>query len=268
MKQRQNMPYLLQLQQQSRLYLTSTMVLTFFIAVCFCLYQSPWQPQRQGAMLWQRDGSDAAVAQQQVPEQQEQPPSAAESKTADGAAGQTEPASEEAERGASRDNTAQTAEAQAVPERTEPSATETEQTEVAAPERSATETERSTQQTPEAQTVDLLQLQAVFADFTAPCSGAMRYGYGVGYDPICADYRFHDAVCYQAHGSDALAVTAGVVQQADMQGDWQMVLRCGDHQLRYRGLQSCAVAAGDAVTAGQIVGTAGEALYVQVVKAE
>lgn len=75
MKQRQNMPYLLQLQQQSRLYLTSTMVLTFFIAVCFCLYQSPWQPQRQGAMLWQRDGSDAAVAQQQVPEQQEQPPS-------------------------------------------------------------------------------------------------------------------------------------------------------------------------------------------------
>ena len=37
MKQRQNMPYLLQLQQQSRLYLTSTMVLTFLlqcVSVC------------------------------------------------------------------------------------------------------------------------------------------------------------------------------------------------------------------------------------------
>ena len=268
MKQRQNMPYLLQLQQQSRLYLTSTMVLTFFIVVCFCLYQSPWQPQRQGAMLWQSDGSDEAVAQQQVPEQQEQPPSAAESRTADGAAGQTEPASEGAESGTSRDNTAQMAEAQAVPERTEPSAMETEQTEVAEPELSATEPDRSTQQTPQVQTVDLLQLQAVFADFTAPCSGAMLYGYGVGYDPICADYRFHDAVCYQADGSDVLAVTAGVVQQTDMQGDWQMMLRCGDYQLRYRGLQSCTVAAGDMVTAGQIVGTAGEALYVQAVKAE
>ena len=101
--------------------------------------------------------------------------------------------------------------------------------------------------------------------FVLPCNGTLLYGYGVGYDTIHDDYRFHDDICYQAAGAQAVACAPGTVQQMDLTAEWQLILHCGPYQLRYKGLQECTVAVGDSVAAGEPLGTAGELLYVQAV---
>ena len=80
------------------------------------------------------------------------------------------------------------------------------------------------------------------------------------------DYRFHDAICYQADGADIFAVADGVVKQADAGASWQIILQCGQYQVAYQGVQNCTVTSGEKVTAGQIIGTAGTTLCVKAVK--
>lgn len=249
-----DLDYLQWLQQNARVYLTGITILTFFIAFTFCVcFLPPWQPQ-QSIAFWNKDDSNQAVAEQQAPEKK------------------TEGSQQEAEQ---QINAVQPTVNQQEQQPEEPVQTNlptdlpTEPAETPTVQENAMQNgEKSTELNEQAQTqtVDPLTLEAKFAAFTEPCQGTLRYGYGVGYDSRYGDYRFHDALCYQADGGAVLSVANGTVQQLQMDGQWQLVLLCGAYELRYRGLQACHVAVGDTVTAGQAIGTAGELLYVQAVE--
>ncbi len=237
-----DLDYLQWLQQNARVYLTGITILTFFIALTFCVcFFQPWQPQ-QSIAFWNKDDSNQAVAEQQPPEKK------------------TEGSQPTVNQQEQQEELVQTNLPTDLP--TEPAEAPTVQ------ENAMQNGEKSTELNEQAQTqtVDPLTLEAQFAAFTEPCQGALCYGYGVGYDSRYGDYRFHDALCYQADGGAVLSVANGIVQQLQMDGQWQLVLLCGAYELRYQGLQACHVAVGDTVTAGQTIGTAGELLYVQAVE--
>ena len=66
-----DLDYLQWLQQNAHVYLTGITILTFFIALTFCVcFFQPWQPQ-QNIAFWNKDDSNQAVAEQQVPEKNE-----------------------------------------------------------------------------------------------------------------------------------------------------------------------------------------------------
>ena len=246
-----DLDYLQWLQQNAHVYLTGITILTFFIALTFsvCFFQ-PWQPQ-QNIAFWNKDDSNQAVAEQQVPEKNEagQQETEQQTNTIQPTVNQPE---QQLEEPAQIDlQTVKTGES-IVMENAAQSL-----------DKAAEAEEQSVQQN---QIIDLLTLEAKVAAFTEPCQGTMLYGYGVGYDSRYGDYRFHDVLCYQSNGGAVLAAVNGVVQQLQMDGTWQLVLQCGAYELRYQGLQTCNVAAGDTVASGQTVGTAGELLYVQAVE--
>lgn len=255
MDRKHDLDYLQWLQQNARVYLTAMTILTFFVVFTFCVcFYQPWQPQ-QSVAFWRQDDSDQAVAEQQVPEQ-----SAAKQQQTDGqqAAPQNRDAQAELQ-------TAQAVEAQQpkpAAQSNQPKAEAESRPEQTQQDRQQT-AESTAEQTARPQHVDPLSLESKLAAFAAPCSGTLLYNYGVGYDARYGDYRFHDAVCYQADGDAVLAMSDGVVQQLDMNQLWQLTVQCGSYTLRYQGLQNCTVAVGDAVTAGQAIGTAGDLLYVQ-----
>lgn len=235
--------YLQWLQQNARVYLTGMTILTFFIAFTFCVcFFQPGQPQ-QSIAFWNKDDSNQAVAEQQAPE-----------KETEAKQQETEPQTNATQQQEQQSDLLVQTNLQNEPMQETPT-----------PENTAQSADKAAEADEQAQpqTMDPLLLEAQFAAFAEPCQGTLLYGYGIGYDSCYGDYRFHDALCYQADGGAVLAAVNGVVRQLQMDGPWQLVLQCGAYELRYRGLTDCNVAVGDAVTAGQAIGTAGELLYVQ-----
>lgn len=94
------------------------------------------------------------------------------------------------------------------------------------------------------------------AGYCPPTHGALRYGYGFGYDFLREDYRFHDALCYDAKEGAVFACLDGVVISVQMDAPWQIAIQTGGTRLWYAGLASCACTQGDRVFAGQVIGTA------------
>lgn len=245
MNRKYDLDYLQWLQKNARLYMAGLAVLTLLIVASWCLYMEPWQPQGQAA-FWHSE-SDRTAAEQNT--------------LAD-----ARPAAEPA---------VQDHAASSVPQ----PMNKTEQTDTADSEQPDTVLKEETQKE-EAQeelqkepqkdtgeiTVDLLSVQNQLAGFSAPCSGELLSAYGFGYHPVYEDYRFCDHLCYQAGGGEVKAVADGVVQRVDLNGDWQLCVTCGAYQIRYQGLKSCTLQEGQPVKGGQIIGTAGEYLNVQVVK--
>ncbi len=238
-----NLDQLQWLQKNARMYMVGLTIITLFLVAAFWMYMEPWQPQAS-LSFWEPD-SDQAVAEQQIPAEPDN--------------GEQEPMAQSDKQNNSRNHAA---------------ATETEKPAIEKPtiieENDADVQQESNIIADKAetnpQTVDLFALQNQLSGFTAPCSGKMLYGYGVGYDTIYDDYRFHDAVCYKADGAEVLAAADGVVYNVDLNSQWQLTLQCGAYQIRYQGLQSCTVTTGEAVIGGQTLGTAGEYLMVQAVR--
>lgn len=102
--------------------------------------------------------------------------------------------------------------------------------------------------------------------YQAPVNGMLQYNYGLGYDAVYNDYRFHKEICYDMGNGDVLACVDGVIGDIQMNQHWQLALQIENGIVWYRGLQSCDVAAGDAVTVGQKIGTADSNVYIQAMK--
>lgn len=235
MNRKYDLDYLQWLQKNARTYIIGLSILTFFVVVSICMYFEPWQPQ-SSVTFWNTTDSDQAVAEQQIPkdnrtEMQQQDNTAIKNET-----------------DITRQNMSEADTARVDESAAQQPADSTGDTAI------------------EPQTVDLLTLQNTLPGFTVPCSGKLVYRYGPGYDAIYDDYRFHDALCYQADGAEALAAADGVVQSIDINSEWQVTLRCGAYQLCYKGLQTCVVHEGDTIIGGQTIGTAGERLYVKVIQ--
>lgn len=234
MNRKYDLDYLQWMQKNARTYMVGLSVLTFFVVVSICMYFEPWQPQSSVA-FWNQNDSDQAVAEQQIPE--------------DGAA-----------------KVQQQADA-SIKEETGTAQQRPDESAVKPADKPAVKQENTAENTAaQLQSVDLLQLKNTLPGFTVPCGGNLAYSYGLGYDPIHDDYRFHDALCYQADGAEILAAADGVVQNIDFSSEWQLTLHCGPYQIRYKGLQTCTVGEGDAVIGGQPIGIAGEWLYVKVMQ--
>ena len=92
------------------------------------------------------------------------------------------------------------------------------------------------------------------------------YNYGLGYDPVYEDYRFHDAICYDSGNGPAFACVDGIVAQVQMEQHWQIAIQTQRGILKYSGLDACTATVGSAVAAGEQIGTAKEKLYIQVEK--
>lgn len=230
MNRKYNLDYLLHLQKNARLYMVGLSLMAFFMAVSLCLYLEPWEPKNSTA-FWTQNNSDQVIAEQA---QQNAEPDLAKKQEVETQNRKTEAMNQQ-----------------------EPvlESVKEQQRETLAKEVPADETAKP-------QAVDLRQIAGV----TAPCKGSLLYGYGIGYDSLYDDYRFHDAICYQADGADIFAVADGVVKQADTSASWQIILQCGQYQVAYQGVQNCTVTSGEKVTAGQIIGTAGTTLCVKAVK--
>lgn len=241
--ERKDLDYLQWLQQNARVYLTGMAILTFLIALSFCLFFSnPWQPQKDGIGLFALKDSDEAVADQQIPDDKKK--QTEENK-------QTDTAAEVPESGqiANQEN-------MVLPNTigvTQP----VEQNVV-----NMVETTENITQEQKTFAVDIRELEG----FCTPNSGSLLYGYGTGYDPIYEDYRFHDHLCYQANGGQVTAATDGIVQQVALEQAEQLTVQYGSCMIIYSGLQSCSVTAGETILAGQILGTAEEYVYVKAIQ--
>ncbi len=243
MNRKYNLDYLEWLQKNARLYMAGLAALTLFIVASWCLYFEPWQPQGNLA-FWDSD-SDQAVAEQQTPQPDEQ-------------IKETETAQNTALTSVQDDTT------KPVPQPVK----EAEPAEISGSKQQNAQLKEELQEEPKETVVDLFAVQNQLAGFTAPCDGQPVYVYGLGYNPVYEDYRVHDHLCYQADGADVKAAAEGIVQCVDFENEWQLVLTCGDYQIRYQGLQTCSLQEGETVKGGQIIGTAGKYLKVQTVKQE
>ena len=257
-----NLDYLQWLQKNARLYLTGMVVLTCLIAFTICLYLDPWQPQDSVA-FWEKSESDQVVAEQQIPADQTES-NADVSQPTIKQGQQTEP-----QTGTVNKPTALSSQTEAAPG-SQPQgaliAAQAAEPKVQSKAEADAKEEPKTESKTEPKTVDVLQLQNKLSGFHVPCSANLVYGYGIGYDPYYEDYRFHDAVCYQANSATIFAVADGVVQHAEENSDWQLILRCDGYQICYQGLQTCTVSTGQQITGGQPVGKAGDILLVKAVQ--
>lgn len=259
-----DLDYLQWLQKNARLYLTGLFVLTCMITFTICLYLDSWQPQNSMAFL-EKSESDQAVAEQQIPANQTESNADVFQPTI------KQGQHVEPQIGAANKPTASSLQTELAPG-SQPQGTSTAtptaeaKVQLEAEEQAEEKTEEKTDSKAEPKTVDVLQLHNRLSGFTLPCSANLVYGYGIGYDPNYEDYRFHNAVCYQANGATIFAVSDGVVQHAEKNSDWQLILRCDGYQICYQGLQTCTVSTGQQITGGQPVGKAGDTLLVKAVQ--
>lgn len=104
--------------------------------------------------------------------------------------------------------------------------------------------------------------------YQAPSSGMLVYNYGLGYDPVYEDYRYHRELCYARGDGAVYACIDGVVSEVQLDRRWQLVLQTEKGKVQYRGLASCTVEKGTVVSAGEQIGTAEENIYIQAIKNE
>ena len=102
--------------------------------------------------------------------------------------------------------------------------------------------------------------------YQAPCSGMLQYNYGLGYDPVYEDYRFHRELCYAAGDGSVLACADGRIVQVQMEQYWQLAIEAQGGTVWYRGLHTCHLTEGDTVQAGEQLGTAEDKLYIRATK--
>ena len=108
--------------------------------------------------------------------------------------------------------------------------------------------------------IDPLQLRG----YIAPVNGPLQYGYGLGYDAIHEDYRFHTDVCYGMGDGDVRACASGIITQVVLTEQWEIMIRCEGNTIQYTGLDYCSVQNGNTVTAGEKIGEAKGNIFVQV----
>lgn len=102
--------------------------------------------------------------------------------------------------------------------------------------------------------------------YQAPSSGMLQYNYGLGYDPVYEDYRFHNEICYAAGDGTVFACVSGAVTAMQMDQHWQLAIETQRGTVWYAGLESCNVAVHESVIAGQTIGSADNRIYIQAVK--
>ena len=96
-----------------------------------------------------------------------------------------------------------------------------------------------------------------------PADGTLQYEYGLGYDAVYEDYRFHHEICYGAGDGDVYACVDGTITAVQMDQQWQISIQCEDGMVRYAGMDTCMVHPGDSVIAGQTIGTANTCVSIQ-----
>lgn len=101
--------------------------------------------------------------------------------------------------------------------------------------------------------------------YQAPCSGMLQYNYGLGYDAVYDDYRFHREICYGAGDGVVFACIDGVIAAVQMDEHWQLAIETTQGIVWYAGLVTCDVEIGDTITAGMKIGTAEAQVYIQAI---
>ena len=102
--------------------------------------------------------------------------------------------------------------------------------------------------------------------YQAPSNGQLVYSYGLGYDQVYEDYRYHEEICYDKGDGTVYACIAGIVQTIQLDQQWQVGIHTGEGLIRYSGLQECHRNVGDSVAAGDLIGFTGDKLYIQALR--
>lgn len=249
------------LQQNPRLYVTGTAIITFLVTLVFCLFfTNPWQPQQESIAFFHDSDSDVAADQQMPDTQQADDTSQTEQPTP--SAGEKQPAAAPLPAKSIVPDSGDTA-TEHQPEQSTAKQSEVNHSEqIAQAEQDAPSSAAQPNPVTEQPLQPVTQNPTQLNGFTAPCQGQLLYAYGVGYDPIYEDYRFHDGLCYRADGEVVTAATAGTVQSIVLEQQPQIIVQFGAHTIHYSGLQTCEVQTGDTLTAGQPLGTAGAYFYI------
>lgn len=108
--------------------------------------------------------------------------------------------------------------------------------------------------------VDPLSLEG----YQIPCSGKLVSSFGLSFDEIYGDYRYHQGVSYQPAGEQVVAVLAGrVINSYSENGIQKLVIDDGEYQLIYHGLEQISVNVDDQVGAGEPIGSTGQLLTIE-----
>lgn len=95
-----------------------------------------------------------------------------------------------------------------------------------------------------------------FSDYLPPTNGQLEQEYGLYYNKIYKDYRFHTTLCYTAGDGCVVSCSSGTVTQIQLADTWQVALQTHEGTIWYNGLDSCTVSLGTQLTAGTQLGTA------------
>lgn len=104
------------------------------------------------------------------------------------------------------------------------------------------------------------------AGYRAPCNGMLVYNYGLGYDPVYGDYRFHKELCYEQGDGVVFSCVDGVIAEVQLGEQWQLTVQTENGAVQYRGLVSSVAGQGTAVRAGEQIGTAEGNVYIRAIK--
>lgn len=108
--------------------------------------------------------------------------------------------------------------------------------------------------------VDPLSLEG----YQIPCSGKLVSSFGLSFDEIYGDYRYHQGVSYQPAGEQVVAVLSGrVINSYSENGVQKLVIDDGEYQLIYHGLEQISVNVDDQVGAGEPIGSTGQLLTIE-----
>lgn len=95
-----------------------------------------------------------------------------------------------------------------------------------------------------------------FSDYLPPTNGQLEQEYGLYYNAIYKDYRFHTTLCYTAGDGCVVSCSSGTVTQIQLADTWQVALQTHEGTIWYNGLDSCTVSLGTQLIAGTQLGTA------------
>ncbi len=102
--------------------------------------------------------------------------------------------------------------------------------------------------------------------YQAPCSGMLLYNYGLGYDAVYEDYRYHRELSYEKGNGTIYACVNGTVSFVDMAQQWQVAIQSAQGTIWYAGLSTCDSSVGTIVKAGTQIGTTNGNVYIRAVR--